>query len=246
LSAPAAEGGGKNSLHPLRPEERLIVALDVPTPDEARGLIRALRPTVCFYKIGLELLYGGGLALVEEIAADGAHVFIDAKLLDIDNTVEKATANIARLGATFLTIHGQDRKTLDAANRGRGSSQLKLLAITVLTNLDSNDVREQGIAMEPDNLVLQRAGLAVQSGVDGVVASGHEARRIRQRFPDLTIVTPGIRPEGAELNDQTRVMTPGRAMDAGADYLVVGRPITRASDPRRAADAIIAEIATAL
>ncbi|MGI9387063.1 MAG: orotidine-5'-phosphate decarboxylase, partial [Methyloligellaceae bacterium] len=209
MITPPADTDSKSAAKGLRAEDRLIVALDVPTPDDARVLIRALGPSVHIYKIGLELLFAGGTTLIDELATTGKHIFIDAKLLDIGNTVEKAVANIARLGVTFLTVHGVDRKTLDAAVRGRGASGLKLLAITVLTSLDASDVREQGIAMTPEDLVLRRAGIAAQSGIDGIVASGHEAQRIRHKFPDVIIVTPGIRHEGTALNDQARVMTPG-------------------------------------
>ncbi|GBF25449.1 orotidine 5'-phosphate decarboxylase [bacterium MnTg02] len=233
-------------LDSLQPKDRLIIALDVPTPDDAQSLIHTLGDAVSIYKIGLELLLAGGTGLAEELIGAGKQVFIDAKLLDIGNTVERAAANIAKLGATFLTIHGTDRKTLDAAVRGRGTSDLKLLAITVLTNLSQSDLTEQGIGMTPEDLVLRRAKLAADAGFDGVVASAREAQNIRAQFPDLIITTPGIRPAGADAGDQARTMTPGRAIAAGADFLVVGRPVTRAPDPRHAAKAIIAEIADAL
>lgn len=240
------ETRGRNFSELLRPEDRLIVALDFPTQDEARDLVHNLGEAVELYKIGLELFYAGGIRLAEDLRAVGKQVFIDAKLLDIGNTVEKATANIAKFGAKFLTVHGLDRKTLDAAVRGRASHDLKLLAVTVLTNLDRSDLVQQGIQMMPKDLVLHRAALAANAGIDGVVASGHEAQQIRENFPNLTIVTPGIRPAGADSGDQTRVMTPGRAISAGADYLVVGRPISQASDPRAAAETIISDIANAL
>lgn len=233
-------------LDPLQPKDRLIIALDVPTRDDAQSLIHTLGDAANIYKIGLELILAGGTALAEHLIGAGKQVFIDAKLLDIGNTVERATANIAKLGATFLTIHGTDRKTLDAAVRGRGTHDLKLLAITVLTNLSQSDLTEQGIGMTPEDLVLHRAKLAADSGFDGVVASAREAQNIRAQFPDLIITTPGIRPAGADAGDQARTMMPGRAITAGADFLVVGRPVTRAPDPRRAAQAITAEIADAL
>ena len=223
--------------------DRLIVALDVPSRDTAEDLIDTLGDAVSVYKIGLELMMAGGLGLADILIARGHKVFLDAKFLDIGNTVERATANVARLGASFLTIHGVDRKTMDAAVRGRGSGHTKLLAVTVLTSLDEADLMEQGIQMASEQLVLHRARLAAEAGLDGVIASGHEARKIRETFgPDFLIVTPGIRPAGEDVDDQARVMTPARAIEAGADYLVVGRPITQAADPRAAAEAFIAEI----
>ncbi len=226
--------------------DRLIVALDVPRVEEARALVERIGDAASFYKIGLELLYAGGTDLARELIAAGHKVFIDAKLLDIPNTVERATANIAKLGTSFLTVHGIDRKTLQAALKGRGASDLKLLTITVLTSLDRADLAEQGIDQEPAALVLQRAKLAHEAGFDGVVCSAQEASAIRKLVgPDTLIVTPGIRPAGAESGDQARVMTPARAIAAGADYIVVGRPVTQASDPRAAAAAIVQAIEAA-
>jgi orotidine-5'-phosphate decarboxylase len=172
-------------------------------------------------------------------------VFLDMKLLDIPNTVEMAVANIAGLGFDYLTVHGTDRKTLDAAVKGRGNAGLKLLAVTVLTSLDQEDLREQGIdGRSPADLVVHRARLAKAAGFDGVIASGQEAAHVRAAVgPDFLIVTPGIRfAEGPE-GDQARVMTPAKAIAAGASHLVVGRPITRAADPAAAAQAVIDEIA---
>ena len=226
---------------------RLIVALDVPSVDKARALVKMLGDSVGVYKIGLELLFSGGLALAEELAGHGHAVFVDAKLLDIEATVERATAAIARMGVTFLTVHALDEKTLRAAVRGRGDGPLKLLGVTVLTNLSDSDLVEQGIDHPLREVVLHRAKLAKEAGFDGVIASGHEAGSIRQcTGADFLIVTPGVRPQGAPAQDQTRAVTPAQAIEAGADYLVVGRPITRASDPRAAAEAIVAEIAAAL
>jgi orotidine-5'-phosphate decarboxylase len=174
-------------------------------------------------------------------------VFIDAKLLDIEATVERATAAIARTGAHFLTAHALDKKTLDAAVRGRGDSALKLLGVTVLTNLSGADLVQQGIDHPSQEVVLHRAKLAKEAGFDGVIASGHEAASVRKTAgPDFLIVTPGVRPQGAPAQDQARAVTPLKAIAAGADYLVVGRPITRAPNPRAAAEAIVAEIAGAL
>lgn len=229
------------------PRDRLIVALDVPSVEDAKALIEKLGDSVGVYKIGLELLFSGGFELAHELARAGRSVFIDAKLLDIEATVERATAAIARSGAFFLTVHALDCKTLDAAVRGRAGSKLKLLGVTVLTNLDRDDLKEQGVDREPQELVIYRAMLAQEAGFNGVVASGQEAAALRQALgPDVLIVTPGIRPDGSKADDQTRTVTAGEAIDAGADYLVVGRPITRAPDPRAAAEAIVEEIASAL
>jgi orotidine-5'-phosphate decarboxylase len=226
---------------------RLIVALDVPSVDEARALVDKLGDSVGVYKIGLELLFSGGFALAEELAGHGHAVFVDAKLLDIEATVERATAAVARMGVTFLTVHALDRKTLEAAVRGRGDSPLKLLGVTVLTNLSASDLAQQGIDHPLQEVVLHRAKLAKEAGFDGVIASGHEAASIRKTSSaDFLIVTPGVRPQGAPAQDQARAVTPVRAIAAGADYLVVGRPITRADNPRAAAEAIVAEIAAAL
>ena len=224
-----------------------MVALDVPNVDEAKALIEALGDSVGVYKIGLELLFSGGFALAQELARRECPVFVDAKLLDIEATVERATAAIARIGVAFLTVHALDKKTLQAAVRGRGESPLKLLGVTVLTNLAPADLIEQGCDHPLAELVLHRAKLAKEAGFDGVIASGHEAAKIRRVLgPDFLIVTPGVRPQGSDAQDQARAVTPQAAIDAGADYLVVGRPITRASDPRGAADAIVAEIDAAL
>ena len=229
----------------MTPKDRIIVALDVPQVEEARALIKKLGDSVGVYKIGLELLFAGGLMLAEELSKDGCRVFLDAKLLDIEATVERATAAIAWTGAHFLTVHATDRKTLDAAVRGRGDSALKLLGVTVLTNLDRADLSQQGIEMPPLALVQERARLSQDAGLDGIVASGKEAAALRERLRNFLIVTPGIRQEGTDVQDQTRVVTPASAVKAGADYLVIGRPITRADDPRAAAEAIAAEIAAA-
>jgi orotidine-5'-phosphate decarboxylase len=229
----------------LAPKDRIVLALDVADLDEARDLVDALGDSVGVFKIGLELIYRGGLGFAEDLARQGRNVFLDAKLLDIEATVERATAAIAKTGAQFLTVHATDRKTLDAAVRGRGDSAMKLLGVTVLTNLDRADLAQQGIDMPPLALVQERARLAQDAGFDGIVASGKEAAALHERLRDFLIVTPGIRPAGADANDQTRIVTPGDAIASGATYLVVGRPITRASDPRAAAEAIAQEIAAA-
>jgi orotidine-5'-phosphate decarboxylase len=226
---------------------KLIVALDFSSSAEARKLVSTLHAEVCLFKIGLELIYADGLPLASILIESGYHVFLDAKLLDIPNTVERATANAVQLGVSFLTVHGADRKTLDAAVRGRGASQTKLLAITVLTSLDAADLESQGITLGLGDLALRRALMAREAGFDGVVASAHEAAAIRREVgADFLIVTPGIRPGDAAALDQSRVVTPAGAIAAGADYLVVGRPISTASDPYEAANRIIAEIEAAL
>jgi orotidine-5'-phosphate decarboxylase len=224
-------------------KDRLIVALDMPTLEEAQRLIVALGESVVFYKVGLELLFAGGLELARALKADGKHVFLDMKLLDIGNTVERAVANATELGVDFLTVHGHDLKTLRAAVAGRSKSRLKLLAVTVLTNLTSDDLLQQGSTLTPPDLVLARAKLAHEAGFDGVIASGQEARRIRQAVgPGFLIVTPGIRLTGSSSDDQERVTTPEHAIAAGADYIVIGRPITQADDPKGAAETFIHHI----
>jgi orotidine-5'-phosphate decarboxylase len=230
----------------MEPRDRLIVALDVPSVDEAKQLVSKLKGSVGVYKIGLELLFAGGFQLARELADQGLNVFIDAKLLDIEATVERATATIARSGARFLTVHALDAKTLDAAVRGRAGTKLKLLGVTVLTNLERDDLKEQGADRDPQELAVYRAMLAQEAGFDGVVASGREAASLRQALgPNMLIVTPGIRPLGSQADDQARTVTPSEAIAAGANYIVVGRPITRAADPRQAAEAIAKEIAGA-
>lgn len=227
--------------------DRLIVALDFPSTAEAREMVQCLGDACQFYKIGLELLFAGGQELAMVLKAEGKRIFIDAKVLDIGTTVEKATANIARLGGDFLTLHITDRKTLEAAVKGRGAHDLKLLGVTVMTNLEQADLVDQGILdSTPEELVLKRAQLAFDAGFDGVIASAREASKIRELVgPDFLIVTPGIRPHGADTQDQSRVLSPAEAIAAGADYLVVGRPITRADNPRQVAVAIATEIAGA-
>ena len=231
-------------MHNDATSERLIVALDTPTIAEARDLVERLGDSVSFYKIGLELVMQGGLAFAEELVADGHRVFLDMKLLDISNTVERAVANAAATGATFLTIHGTDRKTMHAAAAGAAGSPLKILAVTVLTNLSSDDIVEQGVSgFTPAELVVHRARLAREAGCHGVIASGQEAAAVRSATaPDFLIVTPGIRLPTDDVGDQARVATPSTAIRDGADYLVVGRPITQAADVRAAAAAFAGQI----
>jgi orotidine-5'-phosphate decarboxylase len=227
--------------------DRLIVALDVPQVEDARRLVATLGDAVSFYKVGLQLQYArGGVDFVSELADAGKRVFFDAKLYDIGETVARAVENVARMGVHFLTIHA-NAPILRAAVEGRGSSDLRLLGVTVLTSMGAEDLADLGFGgMSVENLVLKRAGQAAEAGVDGVIASAAEATRIRGAHERLTIVTPGIRRSSDAMGDQKRAMTPGDAISAGADYLVVGRPITKAENPRREAEAIQEEIAEEL
>ena len=227
--------------------ERLIVALDVPTVDEASDLVDHLGDDVTFYKVGLELVMQGGMAFVQQLKARGNKVFLDVKFLDIDTTVEKATANAARSGADFVTVHGVDRKTIAAARRGAAGTDLKILGVTVLTSLDDADLKEQRINTGAKDLVLHRAKLCVAAGADGVIASGQEAGAVRRALgPDALIITPGIRLPGDDVADQARVATPDSAIGDGATHIVVGRPITKAPDPKSAAMTFVKRIAGAL
>jgi orotidine-5'-phosphate decarboxylase len=228
-------------------EPRLFVALDGMRGSQALELAGKLGDGLA-YKVGLELMMESGLQVAHALKQAGRTVFLDMKLHDIGATVEKATSQVAFHNFDYLTVHGTDRKTLDAAVKGRGRSKLKLLAVTVLTNLDASDLAQQGITgRTPAELVLHRARMAKDAGFDGCIASGQEAAAVRAAAgPDFLIVTPGIRPSGAASDDQARVTTPLQAIRSGATHLVVGRPITGAADPRAAASAISAEIRSAL
>ncbi|BBK39798.1 orotidine 5'-phosphate decarboxylase [Allostella sp. ATCC 35155] len=229
----------------LDARDRLIVALDLPTVEAAEAMVRRIGPAANFYKIGLQLLFAGGIDLVRRLVGEGHQVFIDAKFLDIPETVRKAVESVARLGATFLTLHA-DPRTCRAAIEGRGDSALQLLFVTVLTSIDDADLEREGYARCLSELVIDRTDIVLASGGDGIVAAGTEAAAIRARAGDrLVIVTPGIRPAGSAAQDQKRVATPAGAIAAGADYLVVGRPITAAADPAAAAAAIVDEIRAA-
>ena len=230
----------------IPPRERLIVALDMPDVAQAQKLVDEIDDGVSFYKVGMELAYGGGMSFVTRLAASGKQVFLDLKLHDIPNTVERAVAQVARLGATFLTIHAYPQ-TMRAAVAGRAGSKLKLLGVSVLTSCDDADLKDAGYAYGVSALVAKRGAQARAANVDGLVASAAETAMLRARLgDDLLLVIPGIRPAGAEAGDQKRVATPAQAIRDGADYLVVGRPVTQAPDPRAAAQAIAAEIADAL
>src|SRR5947209_10557200 len=222
--------------------DRLIVALDFADAGAAEEMVARLGATVSFYKIGMELIYGGdGLALAERLIASGRHVFVDLKLHDIPNTVERATRQIARLGATFLTVHAYPQ-TMRAAKAGATGSRLKVLGVTVLTSSEDADLKEAGYAYDVRDLVARRARQAREVGIDGLILSPQELRATRAAVGrDFLLVTPGVRPAGGAVADQKRVMTPGRAIAEGADYLVVGRPITEAAGPKTAAKAIVEE-----
>jgi orotidine-5'-phosphate decarboxylase len=227
------------------PRDRLIVALDVPTIPAAAALVERLGDAVSFYKIGYQLAFAGGLALAETLVGAGKQVFLDLKLHDIGNTVEKGVESVARMGATFITVHAYPQ-TMKAAVAARGGAGLRILAVTVLTSYDDADLEAAGYALGVSSLAARRAAQAREIGVDGLVCSAEEAAALRSLVgTSMMLVTPGIRPAGAAAGDQKRVMTPARAIAAGADYLVVGRPIVEAADSRAAAEAIVAEIAAA-
>jgi orotidine-5'-phosphate decarboxylase len=229
----------------LAPRDRLIVALDKPDIAEARGLIERIGESARFYKVGMELAYGGGLKLVPELASAGKQVFLDLKLHDIPNTVERATAQAAKLGARFLTVHAYPQ-TMRAAVAGARGSEMQVLAVTVLTSYDDADLLDACYRFGVVETVRRRAEQALALGVDGLVASAAEAAALRGIVgAGMLLVTPGIRPEGVSVGDQKRVATPAEAIRNGADYLVVGRPVTQAPDPRAAAQAVVAEIAAA-
>ena len=225
--------------------DRLIVALDVRNVGEAEAMVARLGDSVSFYKVGLQLVFAGGLAFAERLGRSGKRVFLDIKVLDIDNTVAGAVANIAAMGMTFVTIHAYPQ-AMRAAVEARGSARLKLLGVSVLTSMNDADLTEAGFAGNVGDLVAVRAKQARAAGMDGLVASPAEAAAVRAIVgPDMAIVTPGIRPAGATADDQKRIATPAAAIKAGADYLVVGRPVTAAADPKGAAEAIVAEIGLA-
>jgi len=228
------------------PRDRMIVALDVASVAEAERMIDMLGDSVSFYKIGMELVYSGGLDLVRTLSSRGKKVFLDLKLHDIPNTVEKATAQVANLGATFLTVHAFPQ-TMKAAVAGKGTSSLKILAVTVMTSYDDTDLTEAGYAFSVRDLVARRASQAKTIGINGLILSPEEVGAMRVIVGSgMSLVTPGIRPAGAAKGDQKRVMTPGEAIRVGADHLVVGRPITTAPDPKAVANAIVDEIRAAI
>jgi orotidine-5'-phosphate decarboxylase len=225
-------------------EERLIVALDVATADEARRLAEQLGDAACLYKIGLELFMAGGyFELLDWLVARRNKVFVDLKFFDVPETVRRAVANLRGRGATFATVHG-NQAMMEAAAREKG--ELKILAVTALTSLDRGDLDDLGFSCDLEHLVLSRARRAIEAGCDGVISSGLEAERLKREFSDkLLVVTPGIRPvENRPSDDQKRTVDVAQAFGNGADYIVVGRPIRQASDPRAAAQAIQRTIAS--
>ena len=225
--------------------ERLIVALDVPAAAEARKLVVELKGLVSFFKVGMELQLAAGPDFVRQLVAEGKKVFLDSKFLDVPETVKRAVAQAVRLGTRFLTVH-EGGKTVQAAVEASRGSTLQILAVTVLTSFDAAAVRDLGYPCSPEELVLRRAKKAMDAGCHGVVASGLEARKIRELCGDrLFIVSPGIRPAGTSTDDHQRSSTPANAIRAGADYLVVGRPIRDAADPRKAARDILEEMEAA-
>ncbi|QND40121.1 orotidine-5'-phosphate decarboxylase [Rhizobium leguminosarum bv. viciae] len=226
--------------------ERLIVGLDVPTIDEAERLVSALGDDILFYKIGYQLVFAGGLEFARDLAASGKKIFLDMKLLDIDNTVASGVENIAKMGMSMLTLHAYP-KAMKAAVEAAAGSGLCLLGVTVLTSMDAGDLAEAGYSRDPHSLVLRRAEQARAAGMGGIVCSAEEAAAVREIVgSDMAIVTPGIRPDGSDKGDQKRVMTPFDALKAGATHLVVGRPVVKAPDPRDAARAILSEMVSAL
>jgi orotidine-5'-phosphate decarboxylase len=229
----------------LDPRERLIVSLDVASVKEAQALVERLGASVSFYKIGYQLGFAGGLALARSLAEAGSQVFLDMKLHDIGHTVARGVESVARLGASFLTVHAYPQ-TMHAAVQARAGSKLRILAVTVLTSYDDADLAAAGYDFTVSELVAERAAQARDIGVDGLVCAAEEASRLRPMIrPSMVLVTPGIRPPGSAAGDQKRVMTPAAAIRAGADYLVVGRPIVTAKDPKSVAEAIVADIAAA-
>lgn len=226
--------------------DRLIVGLDVSSRAEAEAVVEELGDTVSIYKIGYQLVFSGeGLPLVGELARAGKSVFLDVKLLDIANTVEKGIEQIARLGASMVTIHAQGHAMRAAAKASAGSNLL-VLGVTVLTSLDDDDLATDGYAMPVAELVRRRAALAREIGIGGLVASASEARALRAIIgPEMALVTPGIRPAGAAAGDQKRIATPAEAIRDGASHLVVARPIVGAADRKAAAEAILADMAAA-
>lgn len=224
------------------PRERIIVALDLSSPSEACRLVETLGDSVSFVKIGYQLGFAGGLDLVKSFKAQGLNVFVDLKLLDIDNTVAKGAAALANLGADFITIHAYP-KALQAAVDAVKGTKTTILAVSVVTSLSDADLQAAGYTATAKELVITRAKQAVEAGAGGLVCSPQEITSVRAHLGDqLTLVTPGIRPSGSPADDQQRIATPQEAISAGGDYLVIGRPITAAADPRAALSSILSEL----
>ncbi|MGN7294578.1 orotidine-5'-phosphate decarboxylase [Rhizobium sp. SAFR-030] len=230
----------------MNARDRLIVGLDIPTIAEAEDMVATLGDSVSFYKIGHQLAFIGGLELARDLARDGKKIFLDMKLLDIDNTVAKGVEAIAGMGMTMLTLHAYPKAMRAAVEAAKGSD-LCLLGVTVLTSMDAADLAEAGYAQTPEELVRRRAAQAREAGMGGIVCSAEESAAVREIVgTDMAVVTPGIRPKGADAGDQKRVVTPFDALKAGSSHLVVARPIVKATDPRQAAEAILDEMRQAL
>jgi orotidine-5'-phosphate decarboxylase len=226
-------------------QDRLIVGLDVPTLKDAETVVRELDGVVSFYKIGYQLAFAGGLDFARELASGGTRIFLDMKLLDIDNTVAKGVEAIAMMGMTMLTLHAYP-KTMKAAVEAARGSDLCLLGVTVLTSMDEQDVIDAGYEHDPHTLVLRRSEQALHAGMGGIVCSAEEAEAVRRIVgPNMAVVTPGIRPKGSDHGDQKRVVTPAQAIRNGSSHLVVGRPIVSAADRRAVAEAILDEMRSA-
>ncbi|MBB5575260.1 MULTISPECIES: orotidine-5'-phosphate decarboxylase [Rhizobium] len=226
--------------------DRLIVGLDVPNLQEAEKVITALGDDILYYKIGYQLAFAGGLEFARDLAADGKKIFLDMKLLDIDNTVASGVENIVKMGMSMLTLHAYP-KAMRAAVAAAKGSDLCLLGVTVLTSMDEEDLIAAGYEYDPHTLVLRRAEQALLAGMGGIVCSAEESAAVRKIIgPDMALVTPGIRPTGSDKGDQKRVMTPTEAIKAGSSHLVVARPIVKAADPKEAARAILAEMDAAI
>jgi len=226
-------------------KDRLIVGLDVSTVAEAEKIVRELDGAAGFYKIGYQLAFAGGLDFARELASGGTRIFLDMKLLDIDNTVARGVESIAKMGMSMLTVHAYPRVMRAAAEAAKGSG-LTILAVSVLTSMDARDMEEAGYRDDPAALVPRRAGQAREAGVGGIVCSAAEAKAVRAIVgADMAVVTPGIRPAGSDHGDQKRVTTPADAIRAGASHLVVARPILGAVDRRKAALSILGEMQSA-
>jgi orotidine-5'-phosphate decarboxylase len=226
--------------------ERLIVGLDVPTLREAETIVTTLGDDILFYKIGYQLAFAGGLEFARDLAKSGKKIFLDMKLLDIDNTVASGVENIAKMGMSMLTLHAYPKAMQAAVSAAKGSD-LCLLGVTVLTSMDAQDLIDAGYEYDPHALVLRRAEQARLAGMGGIVCSAEEATAVRAIIgPEMALVTPGIRPVGSDKGDQKRIMTPADAIRAGSSHLVVARPIVKAPDPKQAARAILDEMLSAL
>lgn len=230
----------------LPPRDSVIVALDFSTIDKASSLVKTLGDSATFYKIGHQLAFAGGLALVPELKAAGKRVFLDLKLLDIDNTIKGGVSSVAELGADMLTLHAYPKAVQAAVAAKKASpsaANLMLLGVTVLTSMDDADLTDAGYSMTASQLVAKRAIQAKNAGMDALVCSSLEVPNLRKLVgDDMALIVPGIRPHGSDKGDQKRVMTPSEAQTAGADYLVVGRPINAADDPKSAMEAIVSEL----